>query len=132
MDPELPQILSNEEIDNLLKARGEAPRPEHDCWDNSGVRPPAAASDGLPESSIEQQFPHIVEKLLVVWPSEACGMYISDLVVNRREARQGFPQDVVDDLLMLHQINDMLVNIGKRGQKTPPPTFTPTPLRRQR
>ena len=118
MSSELPKILSDEEFDKLLKVREEVPRPEHDCWDNSGIRPPAPPSDGLPESCIEQQFPHIAKKLTLAWPSDACALYIADLVVNTREARQGFPQEVLEDLLMLHEINDMLLRVGNRGQRT--------------
>jgi hypothetical protein len=113
---ELPKIFSDEEFDRLLKVRREVPRPEHDRLDNSGVRPARQKSDGLPESTIEQQFPHIAQKLAVVWPSEACGLYITDLIVNRREARQGFPNEVIEDLLMLHAINDMLVRVSSHGQ----------------
>lgn len=133
LSSELPQIFSDEEFDKALKARTEAPRPEQERWDNAGIRPPQQASDGLPESCIEQQFPHIAEKLTVVWPSEACALYISDLVVNRREARQGFPQEVLEDLLMLHEINDMLINAGKTAPRNaaPPPFVTPARLRRK-
>ena len=120
MSSELPQIFSDEEFDNVLKARGESPRADHERWDNAGVRPPPPPSDGLPESCIEQQFPHIATKLTVVWPSEACSMYISDLIVNRREARQGFPKEVLEDLLFLHEINDMLINSAKRIESQTP------------
>jgi hypothetical protein len=115
---ELPRIFSDEEFERLLKVRQEEPRREHDRLDNSGIRPAPRISDGLPESTIEQQFPHIAQKLAVVWPSEACGLYITDLIVNRREARQGFPHEVIEDLLMLHSINDMLVHAGGRGRQS--------------
>ena len=127
MSDELPKIFSDEEFDLAFKAREKGPRSEQERWDNAGIRPAPQASDGLPESHIEQQFPHIAEKLTVVWPSEACALYISDLVANRRESRQGFPQEVLDDLLMLHEINDMLINAGKRtaGKADPVPFVTP-------
>jgi hypothetical protein len=128
---DLPQMLSDEEFAKLLKAREGAARPEHDCWDNAGVRPPPEIGDGLPESCIEQQFPHIAKKLTLAWPSEACALYIADLVVNTREARQGFPKEVVEDLLMLHAINDMLMRVGTRGQRasTQSAAYSRTPLR---
>ncbi len=126
MTTELPQILSDEEFALLLKVREAMPRPEHDRLDNAGIRPPRQFSDGLPESSLEQQFPHIAAKLAVVWPSEACGLYISDLIVNKRDVRQGFPQEIIEDLLMLHAINDMLVRVGSRGQRIAAPSASPT------
>lgn len=125
MSSELPQIFSLDEIDRVMAERGNAPRPENDRLDNAGIRPPPKPTDGLPESSIEQQFPHIAQKLTVVWPSEACALYINDLVVNRRDTRQGFPQEIIDDLLMLHAINDMLVSVGKRGQRIAAPASAP-------
>jgi hypothetical protein len=112
---ELPQIISDEEFARLLSERQRQPRSEHERWDNSAVRPSREPGDGLPECAIEQSFPRIAEKLAVVWPSEACGMYITSLLINKRETRAGFPKEVVEDLLMLHAINEMLV----RGTRRP-------------
>lgn len=114
MSKELPQIISDDEFAALLEERQRQTRAEHDRWDNSGIRPLHQPTDGLPESSIEQHFPRIAEKLVLAWPSEACAMYITSLVVNKRETRQGFPKEVVEDLLMLHAINEMLVRSGSR------------------
>jgi hypothetical protein len=36
---------------------------------------------------------------------------------NWRGNRQGFPKEVLDDLLMLHETNDMLVRHAARGQR---------------
>jgi len=62
--------------------------------------------DGLPESSLEQRFPHIARQLVAMWRSEACAMLISRLVVSDRLDRHGFPREVIDDLMMLHELND--------------------------
>lgn len=116
---DLPKILSDEEFAALLKQRRQSER-EHDHWDHTGIRPPQKPTDGLPESTLEQQFPHIAKQLCAVWPSEACALLINNLVVNRnRDARQGFPEDVIDDLLMLAAINELLV--GRKMQFAPPP-----------
>ena len=113
MASELPPILSDEEFAALLEERKRHERSEHDRWDNAGVRAPHEPGDGLPESTIEQKFPRIAERLKLLWPSEACALYIATLMVNERGTRQGFPQAVVDDLLMLHEINDMLLRNAK-------------------
>lgn len=107
MEKDFPPILSDEEFAALLKQRERFDRPEHDRWDNAGIRPPQKPTDGLPESTLEQQFAHIAQKLTAVWPSEACALLIRNLVVNDRESRQGFPQDVIEDLLMLSEINEI-------------------------
>jgi hypothetical protein len=112
MSKELPEIISDEEFERRLKDRDKALRSGYDRWDNSGRLSQFRPSDGLPESTIEQSFPRIAEKLIVVWPSEACAVYLTSLIVNKRETRQGFPPEVVEDLLMLHAINDMLVRCG--------------------
>jgi hypothetical protein len=112
MSHDLPKIVSDEEFDRLVAEREKSLRSlrtDHNKWDNSGViSKPQRPSDGLPESTIEQSFPRIAEKLCVVWPSEACAAYITSLIVNKRETRQGFPPEVIEDLLMLHAMNDML------------------------
>lgn len=105
----LPQILSDEEFAALLKQREQFDHSMHDGWDNAGVRPQKKPTDGLPESTIEQQFPHIARQLCAVWPSEACALLINNLVVNTRDLRQGFPEEVIEDLLMLAAINELLV-----------------------
>ena len=110
---ELPPILSDEQFEALLEERKQRARPESDRWDNAGIRPPPEPSDGLPESTIEQRFPRIAAQLAVLWPSEACALYLTRLVVNERDTRQGFPQAVLEDLLMLHEINDILLRNTK-------------------
>ena len=134
MSSELPQIISDEEFSRLLNERQRQPRSEHERWDNSAVRPAREPGDGLPECAIEQSFPRIAEKLAVVWPSEACGMYITSLLINKRETRAGFPKEVVEDLLMLHSINEMLVRSASRSADIRPKSVDSpsTPPRRSR
>lgn len=113
MSKELPEILSDEEFARMLEERETASRAlstTQDQWKSNPARIAARQpSDGLPESTIEQQFPRIAQKLALVWASEACAVYLTSLIVNEREARQGFPPEVLDDLLMLHSMNDMIL-----------------------
>ena len=130
---ELPQIISDDEFDRLLDKRRHVQCSDHERWDNSAVFPGYEPSDGLPECRIEQRFPRISEKLMVLWPSEACAVYINSLLVTNRQTRQGFPKGVVEDLLLLHAINDMLVRSGSPRPRTPviPDPYSDVP-RRQR
>ena len=117
MSKDLPEILSDEEFARMLDQRttaARAIRTDQERWDNSTLIPPTRPSDGRPESTIEQNFPRIAQKLVLMWPSEACAIYLTDLIVNKRETRQGFPPEVLEDLLMLHSMNDMLL-------RSPPP-----------
>ncbi len=45
-------------------------------------------------------------------------MYLTSLIVNERETRQGFPKDVLEDLLMLHSINDILMRTQNKRTAT--------------
>ena len=112
MSKELPEILSDEEFARMLQERDKdahALSTTRDQWNHSARIPVRQPSDGLPESTIEQHFPRIAQKLVLVWPSEACTIYLTSLIVNEREVRQGFPPEVLDDLLMLHSMNDMIL-----------------------
>src|SRR5258708_7917742 len=116
----------------MLQERDKASRAlrtEHDRWENSAMIPAHCPGDGLPESTIEQHFPRIAQKLVLVWPSEACAAYLTSLIVNERETRQGFPPEVLDDLLMLHSMNDMILRSSQTRSALnslsdkPPPHF---------
>ena len=120
MSSELPHILSDEEFAKLLKARDESLRALHDGWDISSPKPAPRTRDGRPESTIEQQFPHVAAKLVAYWCSDVCAMYISDLIVSKRETRSGFPPDVIEDLLMLSEINEMLIQPYRRAAAVKP------------
>ena len=117
---DLPQLLSDDEFAALLKQREQFDRPEHERWNSAGKRPPPPQTDGLPESTLEQQFPHIAQKLACVWRSEACSQYLSGLLVTERNTRKGFPADVVEDFLMLFAINEILLRKARMGPAADP------------
>ena len=53
----------------------------------------------------DQQFPHIQEKLEVLWGEPECYAYLKTLTVSDRDDRMGFPQAVfrsLVELLVLH------------------------------
>ncbi len=106
---DLPKILSDEEFAALVKQREQHDRPEHERWNNAGPRNVPAETDGKPESTLEQKFPRIAHKLTLVWPGESCALFLQELVVSERNTRQGFPADIVEDLLLLYAINERLV-----------------------
>ena len=118
-DPGFPPLFSDEEFENLQQRRNDVPSPEQDRVEHQAVVAPRPTTDGRPESTIEQRFTHVSQQLVAMWPSEACAMYIQRLVISDRGSRQGFPQDVVDDLMMLYQINEMLYRKSQRNIGTP-------------
>jgi hypothetical protein len=89
-------------------------------------------TDGLPESTIEQKFPHIAKKLTLAWRSEACAAYLSSLTVADRPDRQGFPAEVMEDLMMLYEINEMLMEKSRLGPEAASPPAWREAVRRER
>ena len=131
MSEDLPKIMSDEEFATLLKQREQADRPEFNCWDNTAIRTPPKHTDGLPESTLEQKFPRIAQNLTGIWRSEACADFIKDLVVNvDRDTREGFPVDVIEDLLMLAEINEILSTRTGPGSAFPTKPAWPNSGRR--
>lgn len=101
MADELPRLFSDEEFDTQLQLR-ELRRETK----RLGRRP----SDGCPESTLEQEFPHITQKLTALWWSNVCTLFLRNLMICDRPNRQGFPHDVLEDLIMLAEINSSLIN----------------------
>ena len=50
---------------------------------------------------LEKSFPHILEKIQVLWGYPELNLYFSRLTIDDRGDRDGFPTDVWDDLQML-------------------------------
>ncbi len=54
-----------------------------------------------------EDFPHIIEKLDAVWPSELASVYLRSLITdNRGGERTGFSKSVLDEILMLIALLD--------------------------
>lgn len=56
-------------------------------------------------SALEQQFPRIAFRLVELWENVACGDYLRSLLMDDRGDRQGFPPDVMNDLILLDSIH---------------------------
>lgn len=54
-----------------------------------------------------EEFPHIMEKLDAVWPSDLAKVYLESLITDNRDGdREGFSQAVLDEILMLIALLD--------------------------
>lgn len=119
-DDELPKLFSDDEFKAQVEIRERRENPERREVQERrveerrrettqlGRRP----SDGLPESTLEQQFPHLAKKLTTLWRSEACAFFLGGLLISDRPNRQGFPYDVLEDLIMLNELNSTLTNVA--------------------
>ena len=57
---------------------------------------------GLEPHALLRRFPRIANRLAIAWKDRAdCRVVFEDLLVDRRPGRQGFPADVLNDLLRL-------------------------------
>ncbi len=119
---ELPKLFSDEEFNEQRRLRERRELADRRIEERrvAPVQQPMR-TDGLPQSTIEQRFPHIAKKLTALWRSEACTVYLSGLTVADRPGRQGFPLEVMEDLMMLYEINDMLINKPGLGQAAAAP-----------
>ncbi|MBU1690200.1 MAG: hypothetical protein KJ958_15675 [Gammaproteobacteria bacterium] len=115
LTPEKPQEIAIE-LDNRIASladRGignsKAPLPRL----NAGLARENARISTLPDtdpslSSIEADFPHIAEKLVLVWGHPGCFSYLSELIIDNRGNRKGFDLDIMGDLMLLLKITEQV------------------------
>ncbi len=58
--------------------------------------------------ALEQKFERILNKISELWDTPAIEDYFSDLMMDKRGGRQGFPEDVARDILILNKTYEML------------------------
>lgn len=61
-------------------------------------------------SAIELKFPRIAEVLCEYWGKKEYGPYIQSLIFDHRGGRQGFPDDVAEELMLLHSLGNRSVS----------------------
>jgi len=55
-------------------------------------------------SHLEECYPHLLERIVATWRSPESQAYLRKLIVDERGSRQGFPFDVMSELLMLSAV----------------------------
>ena len=134
MADEVPKLFSDDEFKAQLESREQRQVPDRPIeeWREEPVQFGPRPSDRRPESTLEQQFPRIAQKLTATWRSEACAAYLSSLTVADRPDRQGFPAEVMEDLMMLYEINEMLMEKSRLGPEAASPPAWREAVRRER
>jgi hypothetical protein len=56
-------------------------------------------------SEIEKQFPRIARSITLLWGYPEFLQYVDKLCLDDRGDRQGFPREVVEELLFLHSLH---------------------------
>lgn len=101
----LPQLFDPDEIDRRIPFDPTVDEPPRD----------APKIDPDPRHTLERQFPHIVNQVVMLWNRRECADYLRSLLVTEQgESRKGFPLELIDDLLLLDAIH------GARFPSTPP------------
>ena len=76
-------------------------------------------ADDAYQSALEQQFPRILEMIVALWSDIGLRPYFDKLVLDDRAgegpARQGFPPEVMEEIMLLASVNRMLHPSGWRG-----------------
>lgn len=67
---------------------------------------PALPQADHSQSSIEANFPHIAEKLILVWGYAESFAYLSELIIDNRGNRMGFDSEIMSDLMLLLKITE--------------------------
>lgn len=79
---------------------------------NANSAKEAASNASIPSAkshsqcTIESDFPHIMEKLVLVWGYPECFSYLSELIIDNRGNRKGFDMDIMGDLMLLLKITE--------------------------
>ena len=55
-------------------------------------------------SFLETQFPRVASELIERWADPGVDAYLDELITHTRDGRQGFPLEVMSDLLFLSEL----------------------------
>ncbi len=73
-------------------------------------------------SALEDQYPRIAQTLSELWGKSDCEAYLLSLVFDERGGRQGFPNEVAEELMLLFSLMerapgkyDIWPEMGKRA-----------------
>ncbi|MBI5659101.1 MAG: ankyrin repeat domain-containing protein [Nitrosomonadales bacterium] len=75
--------------------------------------------DHLYPHALEKQFPRIVYKIVELWDTPQMEAYFTDLMVDKRGGRKGFPSDVATEIYYLSQVYDRTRKLDKARDVNP-------------
>lgn len=59
---------------------------------------------------LSQQFPHVIEKVILLWGYPEFYIFINKLLLqSRNENRQGFPPEVLKDILQMETDHEKII-----------------------
>lgn len=76
------------------------------------------------ESMLEREFPHIAQRLGQAWVSpETADHFLSALLVDDRDDRDGFPPEVFEELMFISDLNWKRRHFNDDGVEILPESF---------
>lgn len=67
--------------------------------------------------ALEAKYSRVFNKIMAMWGSEALEAHFTDLIVDKRGGRQGFPAEVAADIILLSRLHTRLLETA--GMKRP-------------
>jgi hypothetical protein len=97
----LPRIFDLDEIERLIPSNEIVVRPA----------PATHRFDPDPRHPLERDFPRVTQCIVGLWGTDMCAEYLRSLVMMKPgEKRQGFPMELIEDLLLLDRCNSALLD----------------------
>jgi hypothetical protein len=69
-------------------------------------------------AELEAKYIRIFNRIMELWETVELEEYLSELMVDKRGGRQGFPPDVLNDILTLSRIHGRILELDQRYRPT--------------
>lgn len=73
--------------------------------------------EDLYPQALEGKYSRVFNKIMAMWGTEALEAYFSDLIMDKRGGRKGFPADVAADIILLSRLHARVLELA--GMKRP-------------
>lgn len=80
--------------------------------------------------TLEEGYPRVFNEILSRWGSPEMESYLEDLMVDKRGGRQGFPPEVMNDILTLSRIHDHVQSLIMAGNKKKEDIWANEPIKK--
>lgn len=78
--------------------------------------------------ALERCYPHIVQGLAICWHDpDATDRYLNSVLVDERDGRQGFPEEVFSELMFISDLNWRRRHFNDEGVQIAPENFSFAP-----
>lgn len=83
--------------------------------------------------ALVREYPHVLDRLMHLWATPEFDPYLHDLMIDKRGGRQGFPLEVMAELMFMSKLHDAFKRSGSQLPKIEDPwkvipVANPTPL----